>query len=205
MALLKQDDPSEPEKSKHALLRMIERRNQTVVEADLAAFFGPKSEVYLRHYRRLVEKGKHWAISWHWPFLLTGGFGWAFYRRAWRLGASILFILVVILVLRNAGLNVMGVDALVLAMTVHAKNLYVHHGFRWIQRAENLGLVGEARRSFLEKGGGTSRAAGVLAGPWFALLIIAAVASALSGGDRQRTAASMSPTSVSVAGPDLRN
>jgi hypothetical protein len=115
----------------------------------------------------------------------------------------------VIAVLRIAGLKLIGIDVLVLMLTFSAKSTYVQQGFKWIERAENLGLVGEARRSYLAKAGGTSLIAGVLAGPWFALTIIVGVAAAISGSDERRAGAGISPNSVSVAErapvPDLRN
>jgi hypothetical protein len=166
VALLKEADGLEPQ----AFLRMLERQNRAVVEADLVAFFGPRNEVYLRHYRRLVEDG--WPqFSWHWPCFLTGGFGWAFYRRAWSSGAGIVGLLAL-----AALLNVLLCVLFLLLMTLQAKSMYVQQGLKWIQRAEKVGLVGEARRSFLAKAGGTSLVAGVLAGPWFAVLTVPWVA-----------------------------
>jgi hypothetical protein len=37
------------------------------VTADLAAYFGPKSEIYLAYYARMVREQKLAPWGWHWP------------------------------------------------------------------------------------------------------------------------------------------
>jgi hypothetical protein len=193
------NEPAKPTLS-HLWRRMIDPANQAVVETDLAAFFGPKSDIYLQHYRRMVKTGKPWALSWHWPFLLTGGFGWFFYRRAWSIAATLLVTIIAIAILRASGVHTLGADVMIVGFTLMAKTWYVRHGFHQIVHAEKQGLAGDVRRAFLQQKGGTSFLAGALAGPWFAFIFVVGIASVIATDADKRPSAMARSVSV----PELR-
>jgi hypothetical protein len=164
--------------TKQVLRELIDPLKQSVVAADLATYFGPNSEVYLNHYGRMVREQKTSPWSWNWPGFLTG-YVWFFYRRMYAFAFTILILPIILSPLMSSG------GALGLAFAVggvHAKTIYVQHGFRHILRADRMGLTGDQRVWYLRSKGGVSRAAATFAGLFLAITVLIAILAIVYGG-----------------------
>ena len=127
----------------------------TGVEADLAAFFGPEAEVYLRHYRGRAA-GRS-VFAWSWP-AFGASLAWFWYRKLWLGG-------LLALALPMAGSWLPGGDLIgYLLAVLLAKECYLRAALAARAEADAAKLTGDRRRDFLARRGGTSRPAGVIGG-----------------------------------------
>lgn len=158
-------------------LALFGRVDQASLRQDLAAFFGPEGEAYLDTYEKMraSTRRNHAVFAWSWPaFLLF--FAWFFYRKQYAVGA-------VLLVLPLALALVLGVGsgALATVAATFAKPNYVGAALTRIAKADALGLSGAERFDYLQRAGGVSDVAGILAGGVYALMLALAFAQIASG------------------------
>jgi hypothetical protein len=147
--------------SKSTIRDLFERPDQARVRDDLAAFFGPQGEAYLRVYDKMREGSKNWVISWSWPVFFAPVV-WLFYRKLYLYGALCLFVPIAIALVFDQSAGIAIGSAVVMA--VSAKAWYVSAGLRRIAEADQLELLGNERSDFLRRTGGVSPAAGWLVG-----------------------------------------
>jgi hypothetical protein len=164
--------------SKPIIRDIFERPDQSRVRADLAAFFGPHADAYLRVYDDMQQGSKNWVMSWSWPGLFAS-IVWLFYRKLYLLGALCLVIpLAIALVFDlDAGSDI----AVAVVIAVSAKAWYVSAGLRRIAEADQLELLGEERSDFLRRTGGVSPSAGWLAGFVQAAIAVLVIVNMIEG------------------------
>jgi hypothetical protein len=134
--------------------------DQPGVRADLATFFGPRADVYLNTYdkMRAAKDTKRWAVrTWNWPVFL-GSFTWFFYRKMYGVGA-------ILVLLPMASAYLLGTTGGIVSVffAMGAKSWYVNAGLARIAKADAQGLTGAARADYLQRAGGVSLTAGLLA------------------------------------------
>lgn len=138
---------------------------------DLKIFFGPRSEAYLKFFdatRDNASGNKRMVWSFSWPAFLCS-FVWFFYRRLYIWGAAVLLLPIIV----GEVFGGTGTAGMWGGIAVIAKLLYVSTGIARIQKANALQLTGEARADYLRRAGGVSTVAGVIAGLFFALAVVA--------------------------------
>lgn len=145
--------------SKSTIREIFERPDQGRVRADLAAFFGPHADAYLRVYDKMRESSKNWVVSWSWPGFFAP-IVWLFYRKLYLYGALCLFIPVAIALFFDLSAG----SAIAVVIAVSAKTWYVSAGLGRLAEADQLELHGEERSDFLRRTGGVSPTAGWLLG-----------------------------------------
>jgi hypothetical protein len=155
----------------------FEQSDHDGVRADLATFFGPHADSYLRVYDTMRRRSKGWVASWSWPSFFAP-VPWLFYRKLYLYGALCFAIPVAIGLLFD--LTMAGGTAIVIA--VSAKAWYVAAGLRRIAEADRLELKDEERRSYLRHMGGVSPAAGWLVGILHIVLAMFIVSQMLGSG-----------------------
>ena len=141
-------------RSRRPIAALIDPTRQSEVAADLAAYFGPKSEFYLDYYARMVREQKLAPMGWHWPAFF-GVYLWFFYRRLYVLGFASVVVTIIGVTLLPTG----SVWAISVLAAIQAKAFYVQQGLRHILRADEMRLDGDARFWFLRSKGGVSRPA----------------------------------------------
>ena len=162
----------------------VEQSDQARIRADLAAFFGPHADSYLRVYDKMRLRSKAWVASWSWPSFFAP-VPWLFYRKLYLYGALCFAIPAAIAWLFDA--TMAGGATIVIA--VSAKAWYVAAGLRRVAEADRLELAGEERRNYLRHMGGVSPAAGWLVGILHVVLAMFIVSQILAGdiADASRT------------------
>ena len=155
----------------------VEQSDQARIRADLAAFFGPHADSYLRVYDKMRLRSKAWVASWSWPSFFAP-VPWLFYRKLYLYGALCFAIPAAIAWLFDA--TMAGGATIVIA--VSAKAWYVAAGLRRIAEADRLELEGEERRTYLRHMGGVSPAAGWLVGILHIVLAMFIVSQMLASG-----------------------
>ena len=148
--------PRRAPRSKHSPL--FDAPDQYRVRAELETFFGPNADVYLDTYDKMRSTEKGFVRAWSWPVFL-GSFTWFFYRKMYGAGAIMIFVPMILRYLIG-GISVGSL--IVFAMS--AKSWYVHTAMARISKADQLGLKGNARTDYLQRAGGVSLTAGLLAG-----------------------------------------
>jgi hypothetical protein len=147
---------------KKQLLELIQQeQNQERVRSELAIFFGPRSDAYLKVYEKIrfrTDGRKIFPMTWSWP-VFFGGFTWFFYRKMYGAGAAIIVVpIVVVLLFGSAG------SGALIAFVLTAKSTYVYSALQRVLKADSLGLSGAERSDYLRRAGGVSSVAGGLAG-----------------------------------------
>jgi hypothetical protein len=150
------------------IMAQIAPENSERIAADLKIFFGPRAEIFLNTYDKMVAHQKTNVFTWSWPgFLLA--FVWFFYRRLYIWGAALILVPIVLAVLfpslTGGGMAYIGIIA---------KSIYVQAGLSRIRKADTLGLQGAEREDYLRRAGGVSLTAGILAGILYVLFVAAA-------------------------------
>lgn len=149
--------------------------------AELATFFGPHADTFLKAYDKLREDTLS-AVGGRPKFRLFGGgfevaaffLGpvWFFYRKMWTIAWIIVAILVAIAfipVLSRAGLIV----SLLLAMMAH--RTYVQYAIGKLQKMRVA--EGQLTPMAVQTAGGVSKPAGIISGSIFLVLLIISVIS----------------------------
>ena len=146
--------------------------DQYRVRAELATFFGPNAHVYIDMYDKMRAGDGSWARrSWSWP-VFFGSFSWFFYRKMYGAGAVMLFVPMILSYLVGGT----GAGAWIFFAMV-AKGLYVDAALARITKADQMGLQGADRHDYLQRAGGVSLAAGLIAGlAYFSTLALVAAA-----------------------------
>lgn len=147
---------------------LLKFEDQTAFEADLRAFFGKNDEVYVRHALTLAQRNRLWLPEWHWPAFLTCGFGWAFYRRLYPVGAA-LFVAQLFAFLIASNPRMVGFAVILLliyvagliAFTLLARSFYVGFALNAIARANDRRIVAHKRAEYIAKLGGVSMPSGI--------------------------------------------
>jgi hypothetical protein len=157
---------------------IFERPDQGRVRADLAAFFGPQAETYLRVYDKMQPDGKNWVMSWSW----SGFFApmvWLFYRKLYLYGVlcTVASLALGFVFDFSAG------SWIAVVIGASAKAWYVSAGLQHVAKADELGLLGDERRDYLRRAGGVSPAAGLLMGVAYVAIIALLIVSIVSGLD----------------------
>lgn len=124
-------------------------------ERDLAAFFGPRGQGYVRLYRRRAElipgRRGFFRADWSWP-AFGCWFVWFWYRKLWLPG---LLALLVPIAGQALGGDIGGLLGYLLPVLL-AKDRYMVAAARALRDADAAGLAGEARLAFLRRRGGVS-------------------------------------------------
>ena len=163
--------------SKPTIRDIFERPDQGGVRADLATFFGPQAETYLRIYDKMRANSKNWVISWSWSGFL----------------APIVWLLSQTLPLRRT-LHRRTARLGVRLRSEHrqqhrrrhrhvGKTWYVGAGLQRIAKADELGLLDDERRDYLRRAGGVSTIAGALVGIAYVAIIVLIIFSIVMGFD----------------------
>ncbi len=168
---------------------ILKSTDQASLEADLKAFFVEGELPYLRHANDLAAQDRLFLRSWHWPFFLSMGFGWAFYRRLYTLGAG-LFVAQLVTILMGTNPRMVGLAVILMAlywgaliaMTLYAKSIYVGFALNAIARANDRRIAAHKRGEYLARAGGVSRASGIAGGALLVLNIVLMIALASSAG-----------------------
>jgi hypothetical protein len=157
---------------------LFERSDQGRVRADLALFFGPHADAYLRVYDKMRERSRNWVMSWSWPGFFTP-IVWLFYRKLYLYGAlcTVIPLAIALAFDLSAGSGI----AVVIALSARA--WYVSAGLQHIGKADQLGLLGAERSDYLRRVGGVSPAAGVLVGLVHAALAALLIADIIGGSE----------------------
>jgi hypothetical protein len=155
----------------------FEQSGQDRIRADLATFFGPHADSYLRVYDKMRRHSKDWVASWSWPSFFAP-VPWLFYRKLYLYGALCFAIPVAIGLL----FDVTMASGAAIAIAVSAKAWYVAAGLRRIAEADRLELEGEERRRYLRHMGGVAPAAGWLVGILHIVLALFIVSQMLGSG-----------------------
>ena len=164
--------------SKPIIRDILERPDQSRVRADLAAFFGPHADAYLRVYDKMQQGSTNWVMSWSWPGLFASNV-WLFYRKLYLLGALCLVIPLAIALVFD--LDAASDIAVAVVIAVSAKAWYVSAGLRRIAEADQLELLGAERSDFLRRTGGVSPSAGWLAGFVQAAIAVLVIVNMIEG------------------------
>jgi Protein of unknown function (DUF2628) len=148
---------------------LFDAPDQYRVRAELATFFGPNADLYVDTYDKMRSEGKTFTRTWCWP-VFFGSFVWFFYRKMYGAAAVVIFVPMLLKYLVGG----MGVGSIVF-FAMSAKCWYVSAAMARIAKADRLGLKGSERMGYLQRAGGVSLTAGVLAGFVFvgALLFVA--------------------------------
>lgn len=162
---------------KAALLELLDDADQARVAADLTAFFGPRSEVYLDTYEKMRSgSGRQRTMprTWSWPVFL-GWFTWFFYRKMYAYGALLVIAPMVLgYLFGSAG------GAMSILFAMWAKGFYVNYALGRIIKADKLGLIGAERTDYLQRAGGVSLPAGIFAGLIYASLLALMILGAMA-------------------------
>jgi hypothetical protein len=157
-------------RGREATAQLLGVQNPEQKRADLKTFFGPRADVYLATYEKMLiaqDRGG-FVLTWSWPGFLLG-FPWFFYRRMYAIGALLILVpLVIGILFPSASLASMA------GIAAYAKYFYVQSALRRTQKADTLGLAGAERADYLHRAGGVSIVAGVLTGLLYAFFIAAA-------------------------------
>jgi hypothetical protein len=149
---------------------LFQRTDQEQVREDLRTFFGPRADKYLAIYEKMRIGNKSYAPGWNWVVFFTA-FPWFFYRKMYIFGSLLIFLPA----LASYLFGFTGSAGLAGALAVSANSQYVQSGMRRLQKADELGLIGESRQEYLRRAGGVSILAGTLTGILFALLVAALI------------------------------
>jgi hypothetical protein len=161
---------------KDPVRRLLNDVDQERIRCDLATFFGPRSQHFLPVYEKmLANRSRAFPLSWSWAVFL-GSFVWFFFRKMYLLGAG-LVVLPIILGLVIGGTGGGGV---MVSFALFAKPLYVRTALVRISKADQLSLTGAERDDYLQRAGGVSIVAGVLAGILYAALLAMLILSAVN-------------------------
>jgi len=128
--------------------------------ADLATFFGPHSDKYLRVYDKL--NAKPGSLSFNWP-AFSLAFVWFFYRKLYLIGAVFMIVPLVMAYVLPFGAGLSGG-----VFAWFANRAYIGEAKRRIKEANELGLTGEERSDYLRGKGGVSLPAAIGAGLLYA-------------------------------------
>jgi hypothetical protein len=128
--------------------------------ADLAVFFGPGADKYLRVYDKLIANPH--SISFNWA-VFSSAFVWFFYRKLYLMGAVFVIVPLVMTYVLPFGVGLSGC-----VFACFADRVYVREAKRHIRDASDLGLTGEERTAYLHRAGGVSPQAGIVAGLFYA-------------------------------------
>jgi hypothetical protein len=162
--------PSRFAKFRQDYSALFQRTDQDRICEDLRTFFGPRADKYLAIYEKMRAGNRSYAPGWNWVVFFTT-FPWFFYRKMYIFGSLLIFLPA----LAGYLFGLTGNAGLVGALSVSANSQYVQSGMRRLQKADELGLIGERRQEYLRRAGGVSIVAGTLTGILFALLMAAVV------------------------------
>ena len=112
------------------------------------------------------ERNRPYVPTWNWAAFFAA-FPWLFYRKMYVFGTLLIFVPPLLGYL----FGITGNAGVAAGLAVSTKSLYVQLAMRRLQKADNLGLIGEERQTYLRRAGGVSVLAGVLAGLLYAVLI----------------------------------
>lgn len=161
------------------MLRVLDREDQDRVRDELAAFFGPRAEIFLEVYDKMRRrKGARRLVAYGWSWsVFVAGYPWFFYRKMYGVGAFLILV--------PFGINYLAGGAGMVGITggfaLFAKSYYVQSGLRRIAKADELGIEGEDRATYLARAGGVSAAAGAGAAIVFVGLLGFAIAAGIHG------------------------
>jgi hypothetical protein len=158
--------PSRFAKFRQDYSALFQRSDQDQIRDDLRTFFGPRADKYLAIYERMRTGNKSYAPGWNWVVFFTM-FPWYFYRKMYIFGSLSIFLPP----LAGYLFGLTGNAGLVGALAVSANSQYVQSAMKRLQKADELGLIGERRQKYLQRAGGVSIVAGTLTGILFALMI----------------------------------
>jgi len=154
--------------SRSDIVALAERPDRVALRADLAAFFGPRADTYIRTAERALDAakvGRRFVLFWSWP-VFWSWFIWFAYRR--RYGEAILAFVVFVVADEVDALwpETLGLVSTLayLAICLFAKPAYLRAAFGAIARVDARGLTGDKRSDALAEMGGvsnTSAAAGL--------------------------------------------
>jgi hypothetical protein len=171
-AVTASDHAPAPKRRKHDYRALYQRADQDLVREDLGTFFGPRAAKYLAIYEEMRASNKSSVLAWNWIVFFTG-FPWYFYRKMYLMGAVVVFLPPLLSYL----FGVTGYGGASAGLGITANSQYVLSGIRRLLKADALGLMDEERRQYLQRAGGVSVIAGVLA----SLLCAAIFAMAILG------------------------
>ncbi|NIJ40149.1 hypothetical protein FHS78_000404 [Parvibaculum indicum] len=168
-----------------------------LAEADLVAFAGPNADTYLDYLRKCRAAGK-FRMGFIWTAFFTTAI-WLAYRKLWLwlfVSIGISFGLPEILPTGGAGVA----TGIGIAFAMMGKSLVVKGAWKAAQKADEEGLKGEGRRSFLRRKGGVSTLAAIIASIVVALAV-AIVIIAIANDDTATEAAAPSSRTEKSAAP----
>ena len=169
-----------------------------LAEGDLVAYAGPNADAYLDYLRKCRAAGK-FKMGFIWTAFVTTAI-WLAYRKLWLwlvFSISAGFALPAILPTGGSGVAT-GVG---IAFAMMGKSLVVKGAWKAAQKADEEGLKGEERRSFLRRKGGVSTLAAIIASIVVALAVVIMVI-AIANDDTAKEGASPSSRTEESAAPD---
>jgi hypothetical protein len=169
-AVTETSSPSRLAKFRQDYNALFQRADQDQIREDLRTFFGPRADKYLAIYEKMRIGNKSYTPGWNWVVFFTA-FPWFFYRKMYIFGSLLIFLPA----LAGYLFGLTGNAGLVGALSVSANSQYVQSAMKRLQKADELGLIGERRQEYLRRAGGVSIVAGTLTGILFALLMAAVV------------------------------
>ena len=107
--------------------------------------------------------------------MFLGAFTWFFYRKMYLYGAMTIFMPMLLGYLFG---GVGGSSGIVFVMW--GKTWYVNHALSRIAKADELGLTGTDRADYLQRAGGVSWIAGILAGLVYGFLLLILIAGVMT-------------------------
>jgi hypothetical protein len=157
-----------------AYSKLFDEPDQDRIRADLSVFFGPNADTFLETYEKMrSETGtrRNMPRTWSWPVFL-GSFVWFFYRKMYAYGAIIILLPII---LGYLFASASGGGSMVVVFAIFAKGWYVNSALQRIVKADQLGLTGPERISYLQRAGGVSLTAGLFAGFIYAIFLAALI------------------------------
>jgi hypothetical protein len=151
------------------LLPLLSDPDQERIRGDLATFFGPRADRYLKVYEKLradPSMGWFYLPGWSWA-VFFGSFVWFFYRKQYLAGAAAILVPITLSLL----FGVAGTTGVAIAFAAIANPWYVYAALLRIMKADTIGLQGAERADYLQRAGGVSLVAGVLAGVLYVALL----------------------------------
>ncbi|BBD09240.1 DUF2628 domain-containing protein [Desulfovibrio ferrophilus] len=158
--------------------------DQESIRKDLAHFFGPRSEHFLKIYekKKAAKEPGHFAMTFSWVTFLTG-FVWFFYRKMYLFGAITIILPVGLsLAMEAMGIKDPGSSAMTIAFALFAKQFYINKALEHLVKANEMGIFGDERDAYLKSAGGTSSIAGGIALFCFLLIITAVLLTVIGNG-----------------------
>ena len=135
-------------------------RPDASIRADLAAYFGPNAEHYLRVYDKMRRSSNNSATSWSWVGFFAP-LAWLCYRKQYVFAAGLVAVVMAVSFVLDQDASGAIVSVIV---AMQAKGWYVKKALARLAKADDLGLAGGERADYLRRAGGVSPVAGTLAG-----------------------------------------